>query len=217
MSHSHCNCPEHSEKHIETEDATLYTSDLLRFAAAGVDFCGVVEQARNLSLSEFINYLCPLLPKLYTLGWELGNGYDYDPEYDFIPTYVSEKTYLSLQERLERILGAYDTFVDIPSRETQLNDVPSLVRLSELLCDIYQPVGDLLGILKERNESALLAAVAHCKNQFAEFWGDNCLIAARALHRLRFSSIYETILEDEEQGSNSLSQEQEISSWDDFL
>lgn len=177
----------------------LYTPELLRFASVGVDFCGVIEQAKTLPLSALINYLCPLLPKLYALAWDLSDEQEYDPEVDLLPSYVTETTYATLQSQLEELFGAYDSFIDTQNQHNEHSDVPIAVHLSELLCDVYQPVGDLLGVLKERNEFALPGAVARCRNDFSAYWGDNCLAAMRALHSLRFSSVYDSIVEDEEQ------------------
>ena len=169
--------------------SSLYSATLLAFASVGVRYCSLIEQAGKGSLAELIEQLCGVVPALYVALRNLRRD-QAGQESVFAPTdppvYVTAATYAALQHTLEDLFGSYDTFIEI-DKQDEWGETTNTLRMSELLCDIYQPVGDLLGILRDENIVALGPATERCAEQFDLYLGANCLSAARVLHSLDYN------------------------------
>lgn len=168
---------------METNDyqTSLYTPELLAFAQVGVEFASLMEQGAD--RFAYIEQLLRNLPRLYSLMLSLPS-YFYDPEEDYLEEYVSEQSYERVRQRAEEILGEDDLYLTAATSDMQYSDTPLAMHLSEQLADVYQHVGNLLGILKERNEVALPSAIGRCRLYWQEHWGLALLSALSALHQL---------------------------------
>lgn len=168
---------------METNDyqTSLYTPELLAFAQVGVEFASLMEQGAD--RSAYIEQLLRNLPRLYSQMLSLPS-YFYDPEEEYLEEYVSEQSYERVRQRAEEILGEDDLYLTAATSDMQYSDTPLAIHLSEQLADVYQHVGNLLGILKERNEVALPSAIGRCRLYWQEHWGLALLSALSALHQL---------------------------------
>ncbi|MDY5859278.1 MAG: DUF5063 domain-containing protein [Porphyromonas sp.] len=173
---------------METNDyqTSLYTPELLAFAQVGVEFASLMEQGAD--RSAYIEQLLRNLPRLYSLMLSLPS-YFYDPEEDYLEEYVSEQSYERVRQRAEEILGEDDLYLTAATSDMQYSDTPLAMHLSEQLADVYQHVGNLLGILKERNEVALPSAIGRCRLYWQEHWGLALLSALSALHQVYITQI----------------------------
>lgn len=173
---------------METNDyqTSLYTPELLAFAQVGVEFASLMEQGAD--RSAYIEQLLRNLPRLYSLMLSLPS-YFYDPEEDYLEEYVSEQSYERVRQRAEEILGEDDLYLTAAASDMQYSDTPLAMHLSEQLADVYQHVGNLLGILKERNEIALPSAIGRCRLYWQEHWGLALLSALSALHQVYITQI----------------------------
>ena len=79
----------------------------------------------------------------------------------------------------------------------QYSDTPVGASIGECLADVYQQVGNLLGVVRQSNDRAIPQAIGRCLTYFGEYWGNRLLAAAGALHELRYSEVYRTWEEEE--------------------
>lgn len=172
---------------MRQEKQTLFTNEVIEFATVGVNFAGMMEQSDRMPAIDFVRHAIRVLPLLY-LKTTLLPEYEYDTEEDYVEDYVDEDTYTRLQNQVNALLGSYDTFLTTEHSEMQYSDSPIAVSMGEYLADTYQQLVNLLGIIREGNESALPAAIGRCRYYFAEYWGDHLLAALAALHRIAYST-----------------------------
>ena len=162
---------------------SLYTKEVLEFAAVGVKFASLLEQASSLGERAFIQEAILVLPQLYLSTLRLPD-YLYSPEEDYIEEFVTEETYEGVRLRVAELLGEKDSFLSCQAEEMQYSDTPLAAFVSEYLADVYQQTVNLLGILRDENEEALPAAIGRCLFHFHSYSGLHLLEALTALHRL---------------------------------
>jgi hypothetical protein len=162
---------------------SLYTKEVLEFAALGVKFASLLEQASSLGERAFIQEAILVLPQLYLSTLRLPD-YLYSPEEDYIEEFVTEETYEGVRLRVAELLGEKDSFLSCQAEEMQYSDTPLAAFVSEYLADVYQQTVNLLGILRDENEEALPAAIGRCLFHFHSYYGLHLLEALTALHRL---------------------------------
>ena len=162
---------------------SLYTKEVLEFAAVGVKFASLLEQASSLGERAFIQEAILVLPQLYLSTLRLPD-YLYSPEEDYIEEFVTEETYEGVRLRVAELLGEKDSFLACQAEEMQYSDTPLAAFVSEYLADVYQQTVNLLGILRDENEEALPAAIGKCLFHFHSYYGLHLLEALTALHRL---------------------------------
>ena len=83
---------------------SLYTQEVLEFAAVGVKFAGLMEQASTFEKRQFVHETVLILPQLYLSTLRLPD-YLYSPEQDYIEEFVTEETYETVRLRLAELLG----------------------------------------------------------------------------------------------------------------
>lgn len=159
----------------------IYTPELIAFAQVGVEFASLLEQGAERTI--YIEHLLKILPQLYGLMLRLPS-YFFSPEEDILEEYINEASYERVRIKSEEILGADDMYLSTASNEMQYSDTPLAVHISEQLADIYQHVGNLLGIIKEQNEVALPSAIGRCRLYWQEHWGLALISALGALHQI---------------------------------
>lgn len=172
----------------------LYTPELIQLASVGVEYASLLEQGAELKL--FVRGCLMTLPRIYSL-MHLLPGYLYDSELDYIEEYVSEYSYERVRERVATILGERDSYLTTTPESLQMSETPILAQVSEQLADVYQHLGNLLGILREENELALPAAIGRCQLYWQEYWGASLLSALRALHEIHIDLLSSQSDEDE--------------------
>ncbi|OWR78109.1 DUF5063 domain-containing protein [Porphyromonas gingivalis] len=180
----------------ETNAGSVYSPELIEFATVGVEFCALVEQAAALRTTDFIDKASKVLPLLY-LKTALLPPYEYSEEVDFVEEYITEESYEQVRSAVESLLGSYDSFLDARHSDMQYSDTPVGASIGECLADVYQQVGNLLGVVRQSNDRAIPQAIGRCLTYFGEYWGNRLLAAAGALHELRYSEVYRTWEEEE--------------------
>lgn len=184
----------------------IYTPQVLEFAALGVEFASLMERGGELHI--YVETCLRVLPRLYSQVLALPD-YLYDEDTDLIEEYITEQAYERVRHRAEHTLGEHDLYLTTASPEMAYSDTPLAMHLSEQLADIYQHVGNLLGILREENTEALPAAIGRCRLYWREHWGLALLSALPALHQLHLTL--------EDQTPNLDEDEYPISDLDDLL
>ncbi len=173
------------------ETSPIVTPEVVEFATAAVPFCSLLQEATKVAQATFVDRLLKILPLLYVkaslLPSELPEGYDDELEEIFLPEAVSESEYSMIQRALEDLFAREDLFLEVLSDDMEYSDTPLTAKISECLADIYQPIGNMLGILRNENFEALPYSIHHTRALFAEYWGDRLLTVLRALHKIAYS------------------------------
>ena len=185
------------------EAESLYTKEILEFAAVGVRYAALLEQASE--RDALVEQLVTLLPQLYSVTLHLPS-YFYSPEADYIEEYITEGAYEAVRSRVSSLFGEDDAYLSAQSEEMTYSDTPIAAFISEGLSDVYQQVGNLLGILRDENEEALPAAVGRCRHYFHEYWGQALLESLTALHRI-YTSQLQTQDDDKDEPEESFGEE----------
>lgn len=159
----------------------LYTKELIAFAQAGVEFVTLVEQVED--KQKLLLGLLVSLPRLYTSFLHLPS-YFYDVDEDIVESCITESTYEYVRRRIKELLATDDMYLTSCSADMQYSEAPLAVSLSEQIADIYQHIGNLLGVIRSENEVALPAAIGRCYLYWQEYWGQSLVSALTALHQI---------------------------------
>lgn len=174
---------------------TIYTPALIELATCGVRLASLLEQGAE--RRQYVRQAIELLPRIYSLTLTLPD-YLYDPELDYIEEYISEASYDLVRTKAEEILGEEDLYLTTLSSDMQYSDTPLARHISEMLADIYQHVGNLLGILRAQNDAALPAAIGRYQLYWREHWGLALISAMGALHQIYTTMIIDGAFEADE-------------------
>ena len=101
--------------------------------------------------------------------------------------------------RAEGILSEDDLYLTLVAQDIQYSDTPVAIHISEHLADIYQHVGNLLGVIKEENDVALPAAIGRCRLYWREYWGEALISILSPLHTILVRQAEHDDFEDEEE------------------
>lgn len=179
------------EVSMEKESNPIYDRNTLEFVTVALEFCTFVEAAGQSGLPEFADKAIKLLPLLYlkaTLLPEVEEDENSDPE-----LIVTEEMYESVRNRIAALLGEKDSYLETFHPDMQYSDTPIAAFISENLADVYQDSGNFISLFRQGNEEVMLEAIALCRTNFREFWGQQLLNALKALHAVRYSSEEESI------------------------
>ncbi len=168
-------------------DKSLLTQEVLEFVTVAVPFCSLLQELDRYSKKDFLDKVLKLLPLLYVkallLPKEDLEGL-YETESSFLSESVTEQEYILILNTLEGLMGEEDLFLEVLSEDMAYSDTPMTARISECLADIFQPLGNFLGILRDENFVALPLALQNLRALFEEYWGDRLLMVLRPLHRI---------------------------------
>ncbi len=176
---------------MKESSSSPLTSEVLEFATVAVPFCTLLRQAGELKREEVIHKLLHLLPLLYLKALSLPSGRDEafsDEEEEYLlPACVTEEEYTLVLRGLEAQLGNDDLYLEALSPEMQYSDRPLTARISEILTDVYQPLGNFVGLLRDEHLALIPFATLELRELFNAYWGDRVLSALRALHHIQFA------------------------------
>lgn len=170
---------------MEKENNPIYERNTLEFVTVALEFCTFVESAGQNGLFDFMDKAVKILPLLYlkaTLLPEVEADEDAEPELT-----VTEDMYESVRSQIAGLLGEKDTYLETFHPDMQYSDTPIAAFISENLADVYQDVGNFVSLFRQGYEEVMLQAIALCRTNFQEFWGQQLLNALKALHAARYS------------------------------
>lgn len=169
---------------MEKEKNPIYERNTLEFVTVALEFCSFVETAAQATLFEFTDKAVKLLPLLYlkaTLLPEISLLEEAEPELT-----VTEDLYESVRTQIAGLLGEKDSYLETFHPDMQYSDTPIAAFISENLADVYQDVGNFISLFRQGNEEVMEEALALCRINFREFWGQQLLNALKALHAVRY-------------------------------
>lgn len=169
---------------MEKENNPIYERNTLEFVTVALEFCTFVESTEESGLSGFADKATKLLPLLYikaALLPEVEMEEDSEPELT-----VTEDMYESVRSRIAGTLGERDSYLETFHPDMQYSDTPIAAFISENLADVYQDTGNFISLFRQGNEEVMLEAIAMCRSNFREYWGQQLLNALKALHAVRY-------------------------------
>ena len=171
---------------MEKENNPIYERNTLEFVTVALEFCTFVETAGQNGLFDFIDKGIKLLPLLYLKATLLPEA-EVDDEDDEPEMTVTEDMYEAVRTRIAALLGEKDSYLETFHPDMQYSDTPIAAFISENLADVYQDVGNFVSLFRQGYEEVMLQAIALCRTNFREFWGQQLLNALKALHAARYS------------------------------
>lgn len=165
------------------EDIVLskYTEDFVRVA---LEFCVLVEKTTPGEKQMFVENALKVLPLLY-LKVSVIPPIEEDYESD-LENKVSENLYTRIENNLSEILGEDNLYLETFHPDINLSDSPIAVKISEDLTDIYQDIGNFIGIFKNGQKETMNDSLLQCVENFKKYWGQRLVNALRALHHIQY-------------------------------
>ena len=160
--------------------------NVIEFVTVAVEYCLFVESAAQQSRDDFVSTLLKLLPLLYLKGTLLPSA---DDLYDDIPgDYVTEENYDIVRHNIAYVMGESDDFLDVFVEDMRYSDQPVLCTVSEQLADIYQDLKNFVSAYRDGTDSVRESAVAQCRENFTNYWGQRLVNVMRPLHDICYNS-----------------------------
>jgi hypothetical protein len=170
---------------MSSNDNIIYERNTIEFVTVALEYCSFAEAVKTYTLPEFADKATKLLPLLYLKASLLP---DILPGDEFVPAYeVTEEAYESLRSQIAGTLGEYDSYLETFHPDMPFSDTPVVAFISENLADIYQDTANFVSLYRQRDEALMREAVALCRNNFRQYWGQPLLNALKALHAVRYN------------------------------
>lgn len=158
-----------------------YTEDFVRVA---LEYCVLVEKTKANEKQVFIDNIVKVLPLLYlkiSVIPPIDENYDSD-----LPNKVDEEMYALVENNISELLGEDNLYLETFHPDIKLSDSPVAVKISEDLADIYQDLGNFIGIFKNGQKETMNDSLILCIQNFERYWGQRLVNALRALHHLKY-------------------------------
>ena len=163
---------------------TVYDRNPVEFVTVALDYCTFMEGAAQMEQLDFVDKATKILPLLYLKAALLPEE-DVDDMFD-PELYVTETMYDAVRTDVAGLLGEHDTYLDTFRPDMAYSETPIAAFISEDLADVYQDVGNFVSLFRQGNEEVMQEAVALCRTNFCNYWGQRLLNALKALHDLRY-------------------------------
>lgn len=156
---------------------------VLDFVQVAAAYCALIEPASTPTWDRDTVESCRgLLAEVYSKGLALPS-LAIDP-FAVLERQVKEEDYEAVQNRMTRVLGEHDRFLNAQMEEMKYSDTPVSVSTAEILADIYQALADFIWVVRAMHEQNMYQAVADIRHSMMERWGTLLLAALRQLHDL---------------------------------
>ncbi|GHU65952.1 DUF5063 domain-containing protein [Bacteroidia bacterium] len=166
---------------MEEVALSKYSEDFVRII---LEFCVLAEKTRESEKTVFVGNMVKVLPLLYLKASILPPiTEDFDSE---LNTKVTEDMYNRIQESVAGLLGEDDLYLETFHPDIRFSDSPVAVKISEDLADIYQDLGNFIGIYKNGQKETMNDSLALCIKNFKSYWGQKLVNALRALHYIKY-------------------------------
>lgn len=165
----------------------IFDKNTVEFVTVSAEFCGFLERIpQMMDRNSFIDKSLKLFPLLYLKASLLPKAVRMD---DFPPeTFVTEGDYERIRASVAQLMGSDDDYLDVFLDDMAYSETPIKQEISETLADVYQPLKDFVCVYQMGLEHTMNDALAICREQFAEFWGQRLLNVMRALHDVKYKS-----------------------------
>jgi hypothetical protein len=169
----------------------IYERNTIEFVRVALEYCSFVESTDELTVFDFVDKATKLLPLLYLKASLLAEMIP--DEESAVEQGVTEDEYESVRHKIAVSLGEWDSFLDTFHPDMPYSDTPIASFISENLTDVYQDTGNFCFLFRQGNEEEMSQALALCRANFKEYWGQRLLNALKALHDVRYGEDIETL------------------------
>jgi hypothetical protein len=164
----------------------VYSKYTIDFARVALEYCVFVEKTKETDKKTFVDNMTKVLPLLYlkaSIIPEITENYESDLEVK-----VDENFYAQVENNLANLLGEDNLYLETFHPDIKLSDSPVAVKNSEDLADIYQDIGNFIGVFKNGNKETMNDSLILCIENFQKYWGQRLVNALRALHFIKYKS-----------------------------
>ncbi|MDR1402175.1 MAG: DUF5063 domain-containing protein [Tannerellaceae bacterium] len=170
---------------MDKTENPIYRRDTIEFVTVALEYCSLVENMRRFTILEFVDKATKMLPLLYLKAALLPEAL---PDNEVEPEYaVTEDMYESVRKQAVELLGEQDAYLETFHPDMPYSDMPVAAFISENLADVYQDAGNFISLFRQGNEEVMQNALALCRINFGDYWGQRLLNALKALHAIRYS------------------------------
>ena len=162
----------------------VYSKNVIEFVTVAAEYCSFLENSNQQNAGSFVEKMTKIIPLLY-LKTSLLPSFDATLD-ENIEQFVSEEEYEFIRQQVINLIGQYDEYLEVFHPDMQYSDSPVLASISEDLADVYQDLKDMIANFRSADLRIMNDALANCKENFGDFWGQKLLNALRALHNVLF-------------------------------
>jgi hypothetical protein len=156
------------------------------FVRASLEVCIMLEKTPEEDKGRFVDSMCKALPLLYLKASVMPEVEDmYGSE---LKQKVSEDMYNRIEQRIDHLMGDDNLYLETFHPDIRLSDTPVAVKISESLADIWQDLGNFIGVFKDGLEETMNDSLALCLQNFRRYWGQKLVNVLRALHSVKYKS-----------------------------
>lgn len=166
--------------------SVIFDKNTVEFVTVSAEFCNFLECVHQMNRNVFIDKSLKLSSLLYLKASLLPKAIRMD---DFPPeVFVTEGDYDRVRISIYKLMGSDDDYLDVFLDDMAYSETPIKQEISETLADVYQPLKNFVCIYQLGVAQTMNDALAICREQFIEFWGQRLLNAMRALHDVKHKS-----------------------------
>jgi hypothetical protein len=163
-----------------------YIPAAIEFAAVATEISVFFEKVKSFEKTDFLQRTAKLLALLYLKTSMLA---DIEPQSDEeLEDFVTEQDYDIVRQNISKLLGENDIYLETFHPDMPLSDTPIAVFISEDIADIYQDLKNFALRYQIGNEAVMNDALAVCRINFREFWGQKLVNCLRAIHNIIFNA-----------------------------
>ena len=159
--------------------------DIKDFLLASAEYCLILENTQEHSITDFVSKLQKILPLIYLKASLLPNFDDIDN--NEIEKFVQEADWEYIRNEVVAKLAEHESYVDIYTPETYESTEIDNASLSECVTDIYQDLKDFTTLVQLGNKENVKTGIMELKYNFESFWGSRLIAALSVLHNLIYS------------------------------
>jgi hypothetical protein len=171
---------------MKEDESSIYERNTIEFVTVALEYCSFLEAVNEYSLFEFVDKSTKILPLLY-LKASLLPEIPLEGDEAGFELSITEEMYESVRSRMADLLGERDAYLETFHPDMPFSDAPVAASISENLADVYQDTGNFCFLFRQGNEDVMSEAVALCRSNFREYWGQRLLNALKALHAVRYN------------------------------
>jgi len=160
-------------------EKVVYSQNVIEFLTVATDFCNFMDGLKEFGRKEFIDRSLKTLPLLYLKASLLPN-IQTDDLLD-IEKFVAQEEWQFVNNKVEEILLDMNSYMEINDPLNTETNEPAIATISENFADIYQDMKDFISLYGMGTYEIMGDAIAECKNNFENFWGQSLTNALKAI------------------------------------
>jgi len=164
----------------------VYSKNVIEFVTVCREFCIWLENENVDKRNVFAWKALKMLPLLYLKASVLTK-----PETvldDFLEKFVTEADYEIIRNRIKKIFGRFDEYLEVFTPDMLLSETPLISTISENIADIYQDIKDFMLNYRTAITEIMNDALDEIITQFETYWGQKLLNVLRAIHQAYYSN-----------------------------